>query len=83
MSTLSKTKVKILHSSCCSIFPPIREQVERVAAGKNIQVEVEELSEMKDTMLYGALRFPSLVIHGKVYSYDEYAEDEKLVALLK
>lgn len=83
MSTLSKTTVKILHSSCCSIFPPIREQIERIAAGKEIQVEVEELSEMKDTMLYGALRFPSLVIHGKVYSYDEYAEDDKLVTLLQ
>lgn len=82
MSTLSKTTVKILHSSCCSIFPPIREQVERVARQNNLQVEVEEFSEMKDTMLYGALSFPSLVIHGKVYSYAEYAEDEKLVTIL-
>ncbi|BDS12052.1 thioredoxin family protein [Aureispira anguillae] len=76
------TEIKILHSSCCAKNSPIKNQLERIASKNNIEVTIEELSELKDTMIYGALTFPAIVINGKVYDYKKYASEEKIVSIL-
>ncbi|SEG50709.1 thioredoxin family protein [Algoriphagus boritolerans] len=76
------TEIKILHSSCCATRSPIKEQIERVASKKNVSVTITELSELKDTMAYGTLTFPALVINGKVYDYKKYQTDEQLESIL-
>lgn len=77
-----KTEVKILHSSCCATGSPIRKHIERVASDNNIDVAIEELSELQDTMAYGTMIFPSLVVKGKVYDYKKYASKERLLSIL-
>lgn len=76
------TEIKILHSSCCAKGSPIKEQIEKIASQNNITVSIEEFSELKDTIIYGTMSFPSLVINGKVYDYKQYASDTKLLALI-
>ena len=76
------TEIKILHSSCCGKGSPIKEQIEKIAAQNNINVSIEELSDMKDTMVYGTMTFPSIVVNGKVYDYKKYTNDDKLLSLL-
>lgn len=75
-------EIKILHSSCCSVGSPIKEQIEKVAAQNNISVEIEELSELKDTMVFGTMTFPSIVIDGAVYDYKKVSSDEQLASIL-
>lgn len=77
-----KTEIKILHSSCCAKGSPIKAQIEKLASENNISISIEELSELKDTIIYGTMTFPSLVINGNVYDYKHYASDAKLLALL-
>lgn len=77
-----KTEIKILHSSCCAKGSPIKDQIEEIASKNNIEVIIEELSELKDTMIYGTMIFPSLVIRGKVYDYKKYSKEEQLVSIL-
>lgn len=76
------TEIKILHSSCCAKGSPIKEQIEKIASQNNIIVSIEEFSELKDTMIYGTMSFPSLVINGKVYDYKQHASDTQLLALI-
>lgn len=78
-----KTEIKILHSSCCAVGSPIKEQIEKVASQNNLDVTIEELSELKDTMSYGTMTFPSLVINSKIYAYKLCNSDEKLLLILK
>ncbi len=77
-----KTEVKILHSSCCATDSPVKNQIERVAAKNNIEVAIEELSELQDTMVYGTMTFPSIVVNGKVYDYKKHYKEEQLLAIL-
>lgn len=81
MST--KIKILILHSSCCATHSPIKEHIEKIASKHNLSVEITELSELKDTMAYGIMTFPSLVINGKVYDYKKYQTEEQLISILK
>lgn len=74
--------IKILHSSCCSKGSPIREQIEKIAAVNGLQVSIEELSELKDTMAFGTMSFPSIIVNGKAYDYKKHSSDDKLAALL-
>lgn len=77
-----KTEIKILHSSCCATGSPVRNQIERVAQKNNIEVAIEELSELQDTMVYGTMTFPSIVVNGKVYDYKKYYKEEQLLTIL-
>ena len=76
------TEIKILQASCCTKGSPIKIQLETLASSHNIPVSIEELSDLKDTMAYGTMVFPSLVVNGKVYDYKHYSTDEKLLELL-
>ena len=77
------TEVKILHSSCCAKGSPIKEQLEKLAQENNLSITIEELSEMQDTMVYGTMSLPSLVINGKVHAYKSFNSDAELLAALK
>lgn len=77
-----KTEIKILHSSCCATGSPIKRNIEKIANDNNINVSVEELSELKDTMVFGTMTFPSIVVNGKVYDYKKYATEDKLLSIL-
>jgi hypothetical protein len=77
-----KTEIKILHSSCCAKGSPIKDHIETIASKNNIEVSIEELSELKDTMVYGTMNFPSIVVNGKVYDYKQYWTEDKLLSIL-
>ncbi|WP_418513572.1 thioredoxin family protein [Corallibacter sp.] len=77
------TEVKILHSSCCAKASPIKEQLEKLAQENNLSITIEEHSEIQDTMVYGTMSFPSLVINGKVHAYKSFNSDAELLAALK
>lgn len=76
------TEVKILHASCCGKRSPIKAQIEAIAQQHELNLCIEEFSEMKDTMVYGTMTFPSLVIRGQVYDYKRYQYDDKLITIL-
>ncbi|MCG8574647.1 MAG: thioredoxin family protein [Flavobacteriales bacterium] len=76
------TEIKILHASCCSVGSPIKRQIEKIASNNNIEVNIQELSDLSETIVYGTTIFPSLVIDGKVYDYKQYHEEEKLLSIL-
>ena len=77
-----KTEIKILHSSCCATGSPIKKQIEKIASENNIDVSIEELSELKDTMVFGTMTFPSIVVNGNVYDYKKYWTEDKLLSIL-
>lgn len=77
-----RTEIKILHSSCCATESPIKAQIEKIAEENNLEVNITELSDLKDTMAYGPLSFPSLVVNGKVYDYRKISSNEKLLSIL-
>lgn len=77
-----KTEIKILHASCCSKNDSIRKQIESLLKSKEIEAEIQDLTELSDTMVYGTMTFPSIVINGIVYDYKQYSTDEKLLAIL-
>lgn len=76
------TEIKILHSSCCSVGSPIKRRIEEIASKNNIEVNIEELSDLSETMVYGTTVFPSLVVNGKVYEYKKYHAEDKLLSIL-
>lgn len=78
-----KTQIKILHSSCCATGSPVKGQIENVSEKYGMDVQIEELSDLKDTMVYGTMKFPSLVVNGKVYDYKKLDTEEKLLSVLK
>jgi len=77
-----KTEIKILHSSCCATGSPIKAHIVKIANDNNIEVSIEELSELKDTTIFGTMIFPSIVINGKVYDYKKYWTKDKLLSIL-
>ena len=77
------TEIKILHSSCCATGSPIKAHIEKIASENNISISIEELSELQDTMVYGTMVFPSIVVNGKVYDFKKYSAAENLLSILK
>ena len=77
-----RTEVIILHSSCCATNSPIKSFVEKVAEKSNKTVSITEYSDMADTMQYGTMTFPSLVINGKVHDFKKINDEVKLAKLL-
>ncbi|NLR90812.1 thioredoxin family protein [Flammeovirga agarivorans] len=74
--------IKILHQSCCGVNPRIRKQIEKVAAEKNVEVAIQDVTDMIETMQFGTTEFPSLVIDGKVFNYRQKNTDEDVAAML-
>lgn len=77
------TEIKILHSSCCANGSPIKEQLEKIANENDLDLTIEELSEMQDTMKYGTMTFPSLVVNDKVYNFKKLKSDADILAIIK
>ncbi len=76
------TEIKILHASCCAKGSPIKAFIEQIANENNLEIQIEEFSEMSDTMMYGTMVFPSLVVNNKVYDFKQYQTTEKLLSIL-
>ena len=76
------TEIKILHASCCSVGSPIKRRIEDIASKNNVEVDIQELSDLSETMVYGTTVFPSIVVNGKVYDYKSYHSEEKLLSIL-
>lgn len=70
--------IKILHSSCCATNSPIKSQVEAILTANQVEAKIEELSKLEDTMQYGTMDFPSLVIDGKVVGFKSLRTTEDL-----
>ncbi|MCC4227143.1 thioredoxin family protein [Zunongwangia profunda] len=77
------TEIKILHSSCCAKGSPIKEQLEKLAKENNLSITIEELSEMQDTMVYGTMSFPSLVVNNQVYDFKKLKSDADILSIIK
>lgn len=77
------TEIKILHSSCCAKGSPIKEQLEKIAQNNKLSISIEELSELKDTMAYGTMNFPSIVVNGKVYDLKSLKSEAEIASILK
>lgn len=77
------TEIKILHSSCCATSSPIKAQLEKIADNNHLDLAIEELSEIQDTMVYGTMTFPSLVVNGQVYDFKKLKTDSEILSALK
>lgn len=77
-----KTEIKILHASCCATKSPIKSDIQKIADKNNIEVTIEEYTELKDTMGYGTVTFPSIVVNGKVFDYKKHNTEDTLLPLL-
>lgn len=78
-----KTEIKILHSSCCAKGSPIKAQLEKIAKENELSITIEELSELQETMVYGTMSFPSIVVNKKVYDFKSFKSDAALLTALK
>lgn len=78
-----RTEIKILHASCCSKGSPIKAQLQRIAQANNLSVDIEEFSALKDTMTYGVMTFPALVIRGKVYDFKTFKSEADILAAIE
>ena len=76
-------KVTILHSACCASKSPIKNEISEIATANNIELSIEELSELQDNITFGTMTFPSIVINGQVYDYKKYRSPKMLLALLQ
>ncbi|WP_310993982.1 thioredoxin family protein [Aequorivita marina] len=77
------TEIKILQSSCCSDGSPIKKQLENIAKDNDLELHIEELSDMQDTMAYGTMSFPSLVVNDKIYDFKKLKSDDDILAIIK
>lgn len=74
--------IKILHQDCCMINPIIKKRIEKVAEKNHISIQIEDLKEMQEVMMFGTSEFPSIVVDGKVYSYKKHHSDDELLKIL-
>lgn len=77
------TEIKILHSSCCAKGSPIKEKLEKLAKEYKLAITITELSELQDTMIYGTMSFPSLVVNNKVYDFKSFKSEKEIIRALK
>lgn len=76
--------VKILQSACnCSSSNEIKDEIKQAAAEEGVTVEIEETSDLQETMKYGTTNFPALVIDEEVRSYEKIDGLDELKQLLK
>ncbi len=74
--------VKVLKSSCCTTGNAIKEELNTASANVEVDIRTEILSDLQETMKYGAINFPSIVIDGEVYNYDNIDGLEGMEQLL-
>ncbi|MBB6459672.1 thioredoxin family protein [Flammeovirga kamogawensis] len=74
--------VKVLHQSCCGVNPNIKNQLEKIAKENNVAIDVVDITDIMETMQYGTMDFPSIVIDGKVHSYRQNNTDEAVKEML-
>lgn len=75
--------VKILQSACnCSSSKEIKDEIKQAAAEEGLSVEIEETSDLQETMKYGTTNFPALVIDEEVFSYENIDGLKELKQLL-
>lgn len=72
----------ILQSACCGPVAPIRQDIENAAAMAGVEVNIHQPTDLQEIMKYGTMTFPSLVINGEVYAYDQFETSEGLIKLL-
>ncbi|MEX1268738.1 MAG: thioredoxin family protein [Balneolaceae bacterium] len=74
--------IKILQSTCCGPAAPVREEIEQAAAKAGVSVTIEQPSDLQEIMKYGTMTFPSIVVNGSVYDYEEFGSANDLAELL-
>ncbi|WP_440999902.1 thioredoxin family protein [Fodinibius sp. SL11] len=75
--------VKILQSACnCSSSKEIKDEIKQAADEEGLSVEIEETSDLQETMKYGTTNFPALVIDEEVRSYENIGGLDGLKQLL-
>ncbi|WP_138431943.1 thioredoxin family protein [Fodinibius saliphilus] len=76
--------IKILKSSCCKTTDSIiTDQLEAASTNTGTNFDLEILSDLQETMKYGAINFPSLVVNGEVYDYADFNTVQDLELILK
>jgi len=75
--------VKILKSSCCTTGETLAEKLKKASAKTNADIRLETLTDLQETMKYGVMNFPSVVINDEVYSGEEINDSQKLEQILK
>lgn len=75
--------VKILRSSCCTAGNAIEEELDTASANAEVNIRTEILSDLQETMRYGVISYPSIVVDGKVYDYNNIDELQDLEQILK
>lgn len=76
-------EVKILKSSCCTTGESLTKKLKEASANADIDIHLEILTNLKETMKYGVVKFPSVVIDGDVFTYDEINDSQGLEQILK
>lgn len=75
--------IKILKSSCCTTGESIQQELETASANVGVDISLETLSDLKETMKYGVMNFPSIVVDGETYNYEEIDRVQALEQILK
>ena len=75
-------EIIILHAACCAEGSPVKEQIEKVSNEAGVPVEIKELHELQDTMPYGTMNFPTMVIDGELFPYRSHHTDEQIKEIL-
>lgn len=74
--------VKILKSSCCTIGEAITKELTNASEITGVDIRLESLSDLRETMKYGTTNFPSIVVDGEIYHYDEINDQSELEQIL-
>lgn len=75
--------VKILKSSCCTTGESIAEKLKEASAKTDTDIRLEILSDLQETMKYGVMNFPSVLIDGEVYSEEKINDSQNLEQILQ
>ncbi len=74
--------IKILQSTCCGPAGDITEDVKEAVAKADIDATIEQPTDLQEVMKYGTMTFPSIVVNGKVYDFEEFGSTDVLADLL-
>lgn len=75
--------VKILKSSCCTTGESIAKKLKKASVNANVDIHLETLTNLQKTMKYGVMNFPSIVIEGEIYNFDEINNSLDLERIIK
>lgn len=74
--------IKILQSTCCGPAGDITENVKAAVVKSGIEAQIEQPSDLQEIMKYGTMTFPSLVINGRVYDFEDFSSADELAEFL-